>query len=88
MSTPRSALRCDLRVNQRRGCSHDCPGEPLQAGRKNTLPSTLSTSRSNHLNSGLENRETSPKCFHLSHGFLLNFIRADNLYIHLQGNVI
>lgn len=40
------------------------------------------------LESGSENQETSSECFHPSHCFLLNFIRADNLYIHLQGNVI
>lgn len=55
---------------------------------KNHTPSTFSASSVNHLNPGPENQETSTECFHLSHRFLLNFIRADNLYIHLQGNVI
>lgn len=55
---------------------------------ENHTLSTFSTSSVNHLNSGLANQETSSKCFHLSHCFLLNFIRADNLYIHLQCNVI
>ena len=68
----------------------EAAGDCLDSTRRqgNHARSAFSASSVNHLNSGLTNQETSSKCFHLSHCFLLNFIRADNLYIHLQCNVI
>lgn len=84
----------ELHEGWRCGAVKDKPGgDPLSsrgasALAENPHPSMFPARTGNHLNLGLENQETSSKCFHLSRCFLLNFIKADNLYIHLQGNVI